>query len=110
MSTPNSTRGTHPLNASYLVVGLVFLGIAGSWALRQAGVVDVPEMRWLFPLTLVVAGLVGVVAMAAKGLSRSRAEQPGASGYDTSHDVGQDTGYEPVSRHDVTQQDEGEER
>jgi hypothetical protein len=67
MSTPR----THPLNVSYLVVGLVFLGLAGSWALREAGVVDLGEVRWLFPLTLVVAGLVGLVAMAAKGLRRS---------------------------------------
>lgn len=70
MSTPRSTRGTHPLNVSYLVVGLVFLGIAGSWALREAGVIELGEIRWLLPATLVVAGLVGVVAMAAKGLSR----------------------------------------
>ena len=31
---------THPLNVSYLVVGLVFLGISGSWALRARGAVD----------------------------------------------------------------------
>ncbi len=70
MSTPR----THALNVSYLVVGLVFLGLAGSWALREAGVVDLAEVRWLFPLTLVVAGLVGLVAMAAKGLSRRGAD------------------------------------
>jgi hypothetical protein len=58
---------THPLNVSYLVVGLVFLGLAGSWALREAGVIDLGEVRWLLPLTLVVAGVVGLVAVAAKG-------------------------------------------
>jgi hypothetical protein len=66
----STSRNTHPLNVSYLVVGLVFLGIAGSWALRQAGFIDLSEVRWLFPATLVAAGLVGVVALAAKGLSR----------------------------------------
>ena len=66
----NTSRNTHPLNVSYLVVGLVFLGIAGSWALREAGVVDLSEIRWLFPATLVAAGLVGVIALAAKGLRR----------------------------------------
>lgn len=66
----DNTFRTHPLNVSYLVVGLVFLGIAASWALREAGLVDLGEIRWLFPATLVVAGLVGVVAMAAKGLTR----------------------------------------
>lgn len=95
MSTPNSPRGTHPLNVSYLVVGLVFLGLSGSWALREAGVVDLGEVRWLFPLTLVVAGLVGVVAMAAKGLSRSRAQQ--------SQDGDHETGY-----YAHTDDDEGE--
>jgi hypothetical protein len=66
MTTPR----THPLNAGYLVVGLVFLGLASSWALREAGVVDFAEVRWLLPLTLVAAGLVGIAAMTAKGLSR----------------------------------------
>ena len=75
-----STYRTHPLNVSYLVVGLVFLGLAASWALREAGVIDLAEARWLFPTTLVVAGLVGLAAMTAKGLSgsqRATAPQPG---------------------------------
>jgi hypothetical protein len=77
MSTPR----THPLNVSYLVVGLVFLGLAASWALREAGVVDLAEVQWLFPLTLVIAGAIGLVAMAAKGLSR----RDSASGYDDTY-------------------------
>lgn len=60
---------THPLNVSYLVVGLVFLGIAGSWALRASNVIDASAIRWLLPLTLVVAGIVGLVAFAAKSLT-----------------------------------------
>lgn len=72
MSTPR----THPLNAGYLVVGLVFLGLAGSWVLRQTGVIDLGEVRWLLPLTLVAAGLVGIVAMTVKGLSRRDADGP----------------------------------
>ena len=63
---------THPLNVSYLVVGLVFLGIAGSWALRETGVIDVGEIEWLFPLTLVMAGVIGLVPFAAKGVNRSK--------------------------------------
>lgn len=65
----SSSRITHPLNVSYLVVGLVFLGIAGSWVLRQAGLIDLSDIRWLLPATLVAAGLTGVVALAAKGLA-----------------------------------------
>jgi len=63
---------THPVNVSYLVVGLVFLGIAGSWALRESGVVNVGEVQWLLPLTLVMAGVIGLVAFAAKGISRGK--------------------------------------
>ncbi|HEX6247975.1 MAG TPA: hypothetical protein VFZ64_08920 [Nocardioidaceae bacterium] len=81
MSTPR----THPLNVSYLVVGLVFLGIAASWALRETGVVDLSEVRWLLPLTLVVAGLVGVAAMMVKGL-RSHDHTPSGHDYDEADD------------------------
>ncbi len=82
----NSSRNTHPLNVSYLVVGLVFLGVAGSWALRESGLIDLSELRWLFPATLVAAGLIGVIAMAAKGLSRQ--EDPHG------HDLGGHETYE----------------
>ena len=63
---------THPLNVSYLVVGLVFLGISGIWALRAGGVVDTHQLGWLLPLTLVGAGAVGVVALGARSLRRGR--------------------------------------
>ncbi len=62
---------THPLNVSYLVIGLVFLGVAGSWALQAGGVIDTSDVQWLVPLSLVVAGTIGLVAFAAKGISRS---------------------------------------
>lgn len=65
---------THPLNVSYLVVGLAFLGIAGSWALRESGVID--SVDWLLPLTLVVAGGIGLVAFVAKSLRRGRTDAP----------------------------------
>lgn len=83
MST-RTTAGsrTHPLNVAYLVVGLVFLGLAGSWALREAGVVDLTEDHWILPLTLVVAGTIGLVAAAAKGLSRRDAPGVEARSYD----------------------------
>jgi len=68
MKTPT----THPLNVSYLVVGLVFLGIAGFWALRVTGTVDQADGRWLAPLLLVAAGAAGLVGFAAKGARRAR--------------------------------------
>lgn len=60
---------THPLNIAYLVVGLIFLGLSGSWALRESGVVDLGEAEWLLPVTLVIAGSIGLVAFAAKSVS-----------------------------------------
>ena len=66
---------THPLSVTHLVVGLVFLGIAGSWALNQTGLIDPEDMTWLFPMALVVAGGVGLVAAMAKGV-RGRRPQP----------------------------------
>jgi hypothetical protein len=68
MKTPTP----HPLNVSYLVVGLVFLGIAGFWALRVTGTVDQADGRWLAPLLLVAAGAAGLVGFAAKGARRAR--------------------------------------
>jgi hypothetical protein len=65
---------THPLNVSYLVVGLAFLGIAGSWALHQAGVIGSTEVEWLLPLSLVVAGAIGLVAFMARGLGERRTD------------------------------------
>ncbi|MDX6302319.1 MAG: hypothetical protein QOF53_3533 [Nocardioidaceae bacterium] len=59
---------THPLNVSYLVVGIVFLGIAGIWVLDSTGVVGTDELHWLFPLTLVAAGAVGLAAFVVRGL------------------------------------------
>jgi len=72
----SNQRVTHPVNVSYLVVGLVFLGIAGSWALRAAGLVDAADVRWLVPAVLVAAGGIGLVAFAAKGVSGRRADEP----------------------------------
>ncbi len=69
MSTPSTKR---PVNTTYLVVGLVFLGVAGSWVLRETGVMDAESFQWLLPLVLVVAGAAGLVASVAKGIARNR--------------------------------------
>jgi hypothetical protein len=61
---------THPVNVTYLVVGLVFLAISGSWALRTAGVVNTREFGWVLPLMLVAIGAVGLLASTAKGIRR----------------------------------------
>jgi cytochrome c oxidase subunit IV len=64
--------GRHPVNVTHLVMGLVFLGIAASWVLRQLEVIDADGWRWALPAILVLAGAAGLVAAVAKGLGRDR--------------------------------------
>ena len=77
----NSTTA-RPLNVSYLVMGLVFLGIAGTWALHETGVVDGADVEWLVALSLVVAGALGLVAFAARGVRGRRTQDPTEHGTD----------------------------
>jgi hypothetical protein len=79
-TAPNDTR----VKVGHLVTGLVFLGIAGSWALRQAGVIGDVTLGWLFPVILVGAGVIGLLAMVAGTVRRNR---PG-----------------PTPRHDTTEE------
>jgi hypothetical protein len=74
MSTNSSTVGDirRPVNVAYLVLGLVFLGIAGAWALVAGGALDSNQLGWLLPLTLVGAGVIGLVALAARTFGGGR--------------------------------------
>lgn len=54
----------------HLVMGLVFLGIAGAWALHAAGVIESVEVQWLMPLILIVAGAAGLLVSLTRGVSR----------------------------------------
>jgi hypothetical protein len=65
---PNDTR----VKVGHLVTGLVFLGIAGSWALRASGTIGDVTVGWLFPVILVGAGAIGLLAMLAGGVRRNR--------------------------------------
>lgn len=61
----------------HLVTGLVFIGLAGAWALHEAGVVGTVEVEWLLPLVLVAAGAAGLLATLARGAGRDRHEGSG---------------------------------
>lgn len=74
---------THPLNVSYLVIGLAFLGIATTWALHETDVIRGADLDWLLPLTLVLAGGIGLAAYAARALQR---RSPGRDPY-VAHDT-----------------------
>lgn len=73
---------THPLDISALVVGLIFLGLAGAWALRAAGVVDADAAGWVLPLLLVIAGTVGIGAAVLKNARPARNDDD----HDADHD------------------------
>ena len=58
---------THPLSVAHLVVGIVYLGIALSFALDATGVVEAGANDWLLPTVLLTAGLAGLAATLALG-------------------------------------------
>jgi hypothetical protein len=68
---------TDPLDVSSLVVGLVFLGLAGSWALHESGAIDGDALRWVISLTLIAAGAIGVIAYAIRGTVTNRKNDNG---------------------------------
>ncbi len=83
---------THSLNVSYLVVGLAFLGIAASWALHETGLIGSADVEWLLPLTLVIAGGIGLIAFAARGMSGRRTTDPTTdAGYSQTYDQSYDS-------------------
>ena len=81
---------THPLSVTHLVVGLVFLGVAGSWALREADVISAADVTWLIPVSLILAGGIGLIAAMAKGMTSRRKREavtPSDSDYLPTYDA-----------------------
>jgi hypothetical protein len=62
--------GRHPVNVGHLVMGLAFLCIVGAWALVQADIVTGDDIRWLLPIPWLVAGAVGLGAVAVSSARR----------------------------------------
>lgn len=62
--------GWHPVNISHLVMGLAFLCFVGAWGLVQTDVVTGDQIRWLLPIPWLVAGAVGLGAVAISGARR----------------------------------------
>lgn len=69
----------HPLSTAHLVAGLVFLGIALSWALEERGVIDTDGGPWVLPVVLVIAGAAGLLASVAKAITARSARRPGTA-------------------------------
>ncbi len=64
MTTPRTLRVAH------LVMGLVFLGLAGIWLAEASGIVTLADLDLLLPLLLVVVGAAGLLAGLARGVGR----------------------------------------
>ncbi|MEP6816989.1 MAG: hypothetical protein ABI873_15720 [Marmoricola sp.] len=77
---PMTNDGGSPVKVGYLVTGLVFIGLAGTWALSASGAVDGVTVGWVLPAILVGAGVIGLLAMLASGVRRDRPD------VDTGHD------------------------
>ncbi len=77
-NVPNDTR----VKVGHLVTGVVFLGLAGSWALREGGVIGDVGVGWLLPVILVAAGVIGLLAMVAGTLRRNRPQPVNAADTD----------------------------
>lgn len=74
-STPAPDR---TVKVTHLVFGLLFLGVAGTWLLVMTGTLQTVHLAYVVPALLVVAGVLGLVAVAAGTRRRDRA--PGTVG------------------------------
>lgn len=55
---------------AYLVFGLLFLGLAGIWAMAETGTITTDSLPFLAPGVLIAAGVIGLVASLASGRNR----------------------------------------
>ncbi|WP_067437474.1 hypothetical protein [Nocardioides jensenii] len=71
--------GRHPVNTGHLVMGLVFAGLVGIWALVLGDIVEGDDVRWLLPVPWVAGGAIGLAAAAyANVRSRRTSTLPGS--------------------------------
>ena len=62
----------------HLVFGLLFLGVAGIWALGASDAISGEHLAVLGPAVLILAGVVGLAASLANGRNRRRRSVPAA--------------------------------
>jgi hypothetical protein len=76
VTTPqDETTGTtsrRPVKVTYLVIGLLFCGLAGIWLLGALDVVDSNTFDVWGPALLIVAGVVGLIANFANNQQSKR--------------------------------------
>ncbi|QIX25840.1 hypothetical protein ncot_03940 [Nocardioides sp. JQ2195] len=69
-------RGRHPVNTGHLVMGLVFAGLVGIWALVIGDVVTGDDIRWLLPIPWVAGGAIGLAAATYANVRSRRTTSP----------------------------------
>ena len=65
----------HSVKIPHLVFGLLFLGIAGIWALVAGDVITEEGLMVIAPGVLIAAGVIGLVASLASSRNRNRRSQ-----------------------------------
>ena len=66
----------HDTDVTSLVFGLLFLGLAGLWALVQYDVLTLPTASLVAPIVLVAAGVAGLLLTVRRGASASKPADP----------------------------------
>ena len=74
MSEPTYTQppADRSVKVPHLVFGLLFLGVAGIWALGASDAISGEHLAVLGPAVLILAGVVGLAASLANGRNRRR--------------------------------------
>lgn len=67
-----TTHPERPVKIAHLVFGSFFLGIAGLWALTESGNLTWRGTSYLVPVTLLIAGAIGLGASVLSGVSARR--------------------------------------
>jgi hypothetical protein len=65
----------HSVKIPQLIFGLLFLGIAGVWALVASEVVTEDRLPVIIPALLIGAGVIGLAASLASGRNRRQRQQ-----------------------------------
>lgn len=66
----------HETDVTSLVFGLLFLGLAGLWALVQYDVLTLPAASVVAPIVLVAAGVAGLLLTLRRGTAGRKPTDP----------------------------------